>query len=116
MKLADLYPRFLRVWFEDIEGMPRQRYETAPTLEEAQGLQFQCPVCRDTAHMPHWVTLLNERAPAASHPIGIRVGFVGASVDDLTLINVTPAPALDGFATSCGFVGTIRNGELVSRI
>lgn len=103
MKLVDLKPRFLRA--------PSERTrETVGGIEDAHGVQFQCPKCLSTDG--HFIICWSRAAPAAMRPGPGRWILIGTSLEDLTLNaypGTTRSVALIG---GCAWHGYITNGEV----
>lgn len=106
MRLLDLDPRLLRVTAPG-------HYEQVETLEQADGLQFLCPVCFEHnggSTGTHYVVCWSPRVPLTEPPGPGRWELVGTGLHDLTLRAGSSSIQLRG---GCYWHGYVRAGEVL---
>ena len=96
MKLTDLEPQLTRIAGPD-------RYEDVTTLQNAQGLMFECP-CGGHSVL---VWFRDRGVPGSERPGPGRWQVSGSGYSDLTL---SPSVHLTG--AGCGWHGFVTNGEV----
>lgn len=107
IRLTDLEPRFLKVMSPAV----RQFVET---LEEADGVEFVCPLClaNQDMHRPgvHGVICWEPDVPLEISPGPGRWTMQGTGLHDLTLVAGSSSIHLQG--PGCGAHFFIKNGEI----
>lgn len=127
MKLRELAARFLkrevemRTWTrrkedgtaEEVTG-PREIYRFVNTLEEADGVQFLCPLCYEKnggSVGTHLVLCwFSGRVPEETKPGPGRWNPAGTGLDDLTFVP-PGAVSVQLLGEGCGWHGHVANGE-----
>jgi hypothetical protein len=107
MRLVDLEPRFLKI-------LDSGCYRMVDALEEADGLDFLCPLCFTTNSGrvgTHHVICWRPHVPQTTNPIPGRWEFKGTGYGDLTLVAGSSSILL---MSGCRWHGYITNGEVLT--
>lgn len=91
--LRDLEPTFVKI----IE--PGRRYRVDVSIDEADGVQFLCPLCYETNGGPvgtHGVLCWRPRVPLSEFPGPGRWEFTGTGFDNLSLVAGSSSVLLGG--------------------
>lgn len=119
MRLTDLDARFIGGWHE-------RGYSVLDSVEGAQGVMFQCPLCAEACepgeedgrrfvHGAHYIICWFRnprnapRVPDDADPKPGRWNFEGDTIDALTFTGPEAASVL--LTSGCRWHGFVRNGE-----
>lgn len=103
MKLRELDPQFLKVISE-------HKYKCVDKIEDADGISFLCPKCKDGETHQHSIICWQPKVPQTITPTPGRWNFIGTCYDDLTLKNGSSSILLNG---GCNAHFWITNGEII---
>lgn len=111
--LHELDPWFI-VWTDDTHWRHlKDDVKTRYTIEEADGLQFDCPLCYVNNGWSsigvHSIICWEPNVPQTTSPNPGRWTMTGTSLDDLTLVAGSSSIHLTG--EGCGAHFHIRNGQ-----
>ena len=119
MKLIDLKPRFLRHEFRFTDGVNQNFHRRVKTIQEAQGIEFLCPLCLPKnagAKWTHRVICWSRSAGAPDH-VSLTPGrwrIEGTGFHDLTLAP-EPDNARAILVHGCYWYGYVTNGDVHGR-